>query len=131
MSPVPLPEGYHSVNPYIVVDGAERLIDFLVAVFGGVEQGRSLRPDGQIDHGDVRIGDSLVMLSEASPTYPARPCVHYVYVDDVDATYKAGLAAGATSIMAPTDQPWGDRCCAFVDPFDNRWWVATHLRDFS
>jgi PhnB protein len=131
MSPVPLPEGYHSVNPYIVVDGAERLIDFLVAVFGGVEQGRSLRADGRIDHGDVRIGDSLVMLSEASQNYPARPCVHFVYVDDVDATYRAGLAAGATSIMAPTDQPWGDRCCGFVDPFENRWWVATHLRDFS
>jgi len=119
------------VNPYIVVDGAERLIDFLVEVFGGVEQGRSLRPDGRIEHGDVRIGDSLVMLSEASEAYPARPCVHFVYVDDVDATYRAGLAAGATSILAPTDQSWGDRCCGFVDPFDNRWWVATHLRDFS
>ena len=71
------------------------------------------------------------MLSEASETYPARPSVHVVYVDDVDATYRAGLAAGATSIMTPTDQPWGDRCCGLVDPFDNRWWVATHLRDFT
>jgi PhnB protein len=66
MAGVPLPEGYHTVNPYIVVDGAERLIDFLVEVFDGTDQGRTLRPDGRIEHGDVRIGDSLVMLSEAS-----------------------------------------------------------------
>ena len=132
MGGVPLPEGYHSVNPYIVVDGAERLIAFLQAVFGGVEQGRrSLRPDGRVDHADVRIGDSLVMVSEASDRYPARPCVHFAYVDDVDATHRAALAAGAVSILAPAEQPWGDRVGGFVDPFDNRWWVATHLRDFS
>ena len=131
MGGVPLPEGYHSVNPYIVVDDAERLIDFLDQVFGAVEQGRSLRPDGRIDHGDVRIGDSLVMLSEASEQYPARPCVHFVYVPDVDATYRTALAAGATSILEPTEQSWGDRVCGFVDPLDNRWWVATHLREFS
>jgi hypothetical protein len=80
MGGVPLPAGYHSVNPYIVVDDAERLVHFLVEVFGAVEQGRALRPDGRIDHGDVRIGDSLVMLGEASDQYPARPCVHFVYV---------------------------------------------------
>ena len=130
MGEVPLPEGYHSVNPYIVVDDAERLIHFLVEVFGAAEQGRSLRPDGRIDHGDVRIGDSLVMLSEASEAYPARPSVHFVYVPDVDATYRAALAAGATSILEPTEQRWGDRVCGFVDPFHNRWWVATHLREF-
>jgi PhnB protein len=123
---VPLPEGCHSVNPYIVVDGADRLVDFLVAVFGGVELRRDLRPDGRIDHGDVRIGDSLVMLSEASARWPARPCVHLVYVEDVDATYRAALAAGATAVLSPTDQPWGDRVGGFHDPFDNRWWVATH-----
>jgi PhnB protein len=131
MGGIPLPEGYHSVNPYIVVDDAERLIDFLSQVFGAVEQRRSLRPDGRIDHGDVRIGDSLVMLSEASEAYPSRPCAHFVYVPDVDATYRAALAAGATSILEPTEQSWGDRVCGFVDPFDNRWWVATHLREFS
>jgi PhnB protein len=103
MGGVSLPDGYHSVNPYIVVDHAERLIDFLVEVFGAVEQGRSLGPDGRIDHADVRIGDSLVMLS----------------------------AAGATSILEPTEQSWGDRTCGFVDPSDNRWWVATHQREFS
>jgi len=131
MGGVPLPEGYHSVNPYIVVDDAERLIHFLVEVFGAVEQGRALRPDGRIDHGDVRIGDSLVMLSEASEQYPTRACVHFVYVPDVGATYRAALAAGATSILEPTEQSWGDHTCGFVDSFDNRWWVATRLREFS
>ena len=131
MAAVPLPNGYHTVNPYFVVRGAENLIDFLVTVFGGLERGRTLRPDGRIDHAEVLIGDSLVMLSEASDDCPARPCVHYVYVGDVDATYRAALASGARGIMAPTDQPYGDRCSGFVDPFDNRWWVATHVRDFS
>ena len=114
-----------------MVDSTERLIDFLADVFGAVEQGRSPRPDGRIDHADVRIGDSLVMLSEASEQYPARPCVHYVYVPDVDATYRAALMAGATSILEPTEQSWSDRTCGIVDPFDNRWWVATHLTEFS
>jgi PhnB protein len=127
----PAARGLPQRQPYIVVEDAERLIDFLVQVFGAVEQGRALRPDGRIDHGDVRIGDSLVMLSEASEAYPARPCVHFVFVPDVDGTYRSALAAGATSILEPTEQSWGDRVCGFVDPFDNRWWVATHLREFS
>ncbi|MDQ3382638.1 MAG: hypothetical protein M3519_02440 [Actinomycetota bacterium] len=77
MAPVPLPPGYHSVNPYVVVAGADRFIGFLAEVFGGSEQGeRELRPDGGIDHANILIGDSLVMVSEASATYPARPCVN-------------------------------------------------------
>jgi uncharacterized glyoxalase superfamily protein PhnB len=128
----PLPDGYHSVNPYIVVEGVERIIDFLGEVFDGVEQGvREIRSDGTIGHADVRIGDSLVMLSEASPDYPARPCVHFAYVDDVDAVFSKALRAGASAIIEPAEQPWGDRVGGFNDPFDNRWWVATHLRDFT
>jgi hypothetical protein len=105
MGGVPLPEGYHSVNPYIVVDDAERLIDFLAEVFGAVEQGRSLRPDGRIDHGDVRIGDSLVMLSEASQQYPARPCVHVVYVPDVDTTYRLRWRPERPRSWSPPSSP--------------------------
>jgi PhnB protein len=127
----PLPDGYHSVNPYIVVEGVERLIDFLAEVFDGVEQGeREIRLDGTIGHADVRIGDSLVMLSEATPDYPARPCVQFAYVDDVDTVFSKALRAGVSAITEPAEQPWGDRVGGFHDPFDNRWWVATHLRDF-
>jgi PhnB protein len=66
-----------------------------------------------------------VMLSETSEAYPARPCVHFVYVDDVDITYRDAMRAKAKSILEPTNQSWGDRVCGFVDSFDNRWWVAT------
>jgi PhnB protein len=128
---VPLPAGHHSVNPYLVVADAARLIDFLIGVFGAVEQRRELRDDGAIEHADVLIGDSVVMLSEASPAYPARPCVHFVYVDDVDLTHHRAVEQGARSILAPTDQRWGDRVGGVVDPFDNRWWIATHQRELN
>jgi PhnB protein len=87
--------------------------------------------DGVIEHADVPIGDSLVMISEASERYPPRPCVHFVYVDDVDAALARAVSAGATALSAAADQPWGDRIAGIVDPFDNRWWIATHLRDFT
>jgi PhnB protein len=128
MAGVPLPEGYHSVNPYIVVDDAVRLIEFVVAVFGATEQGeRELTPDGRVGHADVRIGDSVVMISDASEAYPARPSVMFAYTGGVDETCRTARAAGAASILEPTDQPWGDRVGGFYDPFGNRWWVATHL----
>ena len=83
-------------------------------------------------HGaDFTRRHSLVMLSEATAEYPARPCVHFVYLDDVDAVFQKALRAGATPIIEPSEQPWGDRVGGFHDPFDNRWWVATHLRDFT
>jgi uncharacterized glyoxalase superfamily protein PhnB len=129
--PRPLPPGYHSVNPYIVVDDADQLITFIVDVFGGRDVGITRRPDGGIDHADVYVGDSIVMISGASDRWPARPCVQFVYVDDVDAVYRTALRAGAESILAPTDQPYGDRVGGVHDPSGNRWWIATHVRDFS
>ena len=132
MAGVPLPAGYHSVVPYIVVDGVERLIAFLGDVFGAVEHGeREIRSDGTIGHAEVRIGDSIVMLSEATSEYPARPSVYFAYVDEVDEVFQRALAAGAGAIVGPAKQPWGDRVGGFHDPFDNRWWVATRLRDFN
>ena len=132
MDGVPLPDGYHSVNPYIVVAGVQRLIEFLLEVFDGVEQGeRETRPDGTVGHAEVRIGDSVVMLSEATSDYPARPCVQFAYVDDVDAAFGNALRAGARPIVEPSEQSWGDRVGGFHDPFDNRWWVATHVRDLT
>ena len=120
------PDGYHSVNPYIVVEGVERLIRFLDDVFGGIERGkREVSAAGAVEHAEVQIGDSVVMLSEASAAYPARPCVHFAYVDDVDAVFDRAVAAGASPILPPAEQTWGDRVGGFNDPFDNRWWVAT------
>jgi PhnB protein len=132
MAPVPLPFGYHSVNPYFVVDRAEDFVAFLVDVFAGTVQGdREVRSDGSVDHADVLIGDSLIMISAASEKYPARPCVNFVYVTDVDATYTLALEAGCREIIPPRQQDWGDRVAGIFDPFDNRWWIATHLRGFT
>jgi PhnB protein len=119
-------DGYHSVNPYIVVEGVERMIGFLDDVFGGIERGkREVSAEGAVEHAEVQIGDSVVMLSEASAAYPARPCVHFAYVEDVDAVFDRAVAAGASPILAPAEQSWGERVGGFHDPFDNRWWVAT------
>jgi PhnB protein len=79
----------------------------------------------------VLIGDSLVMISEASDRYPARPCVHFVYVDDVDDVFDRAVTNGASALLVPTDQSWGDRVSGVTDHFDNRWWIATHIRDFT
>ena len=121
-----VPDGYHSVNPYIVVAGVERLIGFLRDVFDGCERGeREVSADGTIEHAEVEIGDSVVMLSEARPAYPPRPCVNFAYVADVDAVFRKAVSAGGTPILEPTPQPWDDRVAGFHDPFENRWWVAT------
>jgi uncharacterized glyoxalase superfamily protein PhnB len=118
------------VNPYFVVDHAERFIEFLAAVFGGTEPGqREIRADGAVNHADVMIGDSIVMISEASQEFPARPSVAFTYVDDVDLTYDRAVAAGSSRVLEPADQSWGDRVAGISDPFGNRWWIATHLAD--
>src|SRR5262245_45844044 len=120
--------GYQSVNAYIVVAGVESLIRFLSDALGAEERGeRELRADGDIDHAEVQLGDSVVMLSEASADAPARPCVNFVYVQDVDDAFRKALSAGASAVAEPEDRPWGDRVGGFHDPFENRWWIATYL----
>jgi PhnB protein len=120
-------EGYQSLNPYLVVEGVESLLAFLSDVFGAKERGeREIRADGTIGHTELLIGDSVVMLSEASEN-PARPGVVYAYVEHVDDVFERARAAGATHLREPADWPWGDRVAGFHDPCDNRWWVATCL----
>jgi PhnB protein len=121
--------GYHNINAYINAEDAEALIGFLTDVFDGRERGeREFSPDGTIGHAEVAIGDSVVMISQASETFPARLTVLFAYTPDVDATHRAALSAGAVSISTPRDQPWGDRVAGFYDPWGNRWWVATARR---
>jgi PhnB protein len=125
----PIPDGYHTVTPYLVVRDVPRLIDFLQQAFGATEIMRSARPDGSILHAEVSIGDSRVMLGEASaPTPPMPGCVH-LYVVDTDALYHLALQAGATSLREPTDQFYGDRMAGVQDPVGNQWWIATHVED--
>ncbi len=126
-----LPEGYQNVIPYLVVSGAERLIEFLKQTFGAEERERFLRPDGAIMHAEVKIGDSVIMLGEANEQWPARPTSLYLYVPDTDAAYQRALAAGATSLTEPADQFYGDRNAGVTDSSGNVWWIGTHVEDVS
>jgi PhnB protein len=127
----PIPDGYHSVTPYLVVPGAAALIDYLVKAFGAKEIERMSGPDDSVRHAEVKIGDSIVMLGDASGPYPPIPSMLYLYVNDVDATYKTALAAGGTSLQQPANQFYGDRTAAVKDPGGNSWYIASHVEDVS
>jgi PhnB protein len=131
MSAKPIPEGYHTVTPYLVVEGAAKLIDFLKQAFDAEETFRMPMPDGSIMHAEVKIGDSMVMMGEASDKWKAMPCAIYLYVNDADAVYRRALKAGATSTMESSDQFYGDRQGGVKDPSGNTWWIATHKEDVS
>ena len=123
------PDGYHTVTPYLVVDGAARLIDFLEEVFDAEQIERFAAPGNRVGHAEVRIGDSVVMLGDSHGEHKPMQMMLYVYVDDVDATYQRAVAAGAAAVQAPVDQFYGDRSGGVRDPFGNIWWVATHIED--
>ncbi len=125
------PDGYHSVTAYLVVDGAARLIDFLQQTFDAEEVERFAAPGNRVGHAELRIGDSLVMLGDAHGEHKAMQAMLYVYVDDVDATFQRAMAAGGTSVQAPTDHFYGDRSVGVKDPCGNVWYIATHIEDVS
>ena len=126
-----LPHGYHTITPYLAVQGAGKLLDFLKRTFDADEVERLERPDGSVAHAEIRIGDSRVMIGDPGDPAQAMPAMLYVYVSDADATYQRALAAGAVSLQAPADQFYGDRNAGVKDPFGNRWWMATHKEDVS
>jgi PhnB protein len=127
-----VPDGYHTVTPYLLVQDAEKLIDFVIKVFDAKETVRMSMPNGTIGHAEVRLGDSVIMLSEAQGgEYKPMPTGIYLYVENCDAIYKLALEAGATSIMQPTDQFYGDRSAGIKDQFGNHWYIATHIEDLS
>ena len=129
MAVKPIPEGLHTVTPYLVVSGVARLIDFLKQAFDATEMHRSTRPDGTIMHAQVRIGDSPIMMGEVWGEFPAKTASLYLYVEDCDALYKRALAAGAVSIMEPMDMFYGDRNGGVRDFAGNEWWIATPIED--
>jgi len=105
------------------------LIDFLRQVFDAEEEERFTGSDGRIRHAEVRIGDSIIMINDATPEFPAVPAMINVYTEDVDAAYKRALGEGATSLREPSDQFYGDRTGGVKDRFGNQWWIATHVED--
>jgi PhnB protein len=128
----PIPDGFHSVTPYLVVPGVARLMAFLKQAFGAEETHPVMkRPDGTIMHAEMRVGDSILMMGEPMGKYAPMPSSYYLYVPDTDAVYQRALEAGATSEMAPATQFYGDRNAGVKDPCGNLWWIATHLEDVS
>lgn len=128
--PQPVPEGYATITPYLVVEDAHGYLDFLANAFDAVECMRMEMPDGEIGHAEVEIGDSVVMVSDAAPPdFPPTIAQMHIYVDDVDSTYVVAVKAGATAVADPEDQPYGDRIARILDPSGNRWSIATHIED--
>jgi len=123
------PENYNTVSVYIMAERAQRLIDFLKRAFDGVNLRRFDAPDGRIMHAEVRISDTVVMISDANATYPAFPVWLHIYVPDVDATYKKALAAGGISVQEPTRKEGDpDRRGGVKDPCGNTWWISTQMQ---
>jgi PhnB protein len=126
-----IPDGYHSVTPYLTVHGAEKLLDFVKQAFDGQEMLRMPRADGSIGHAEVRIGDSMVMIGDATEQWAATPASIHLYVEDCDGTYRRALEAGGTSLREPTNEFYGDRMSGVRDPVGGVWWIATHVEDMS
>jgi PhnB protein len=137
MAVQPIPDGYHTVTPYLTVDDAAKAIEYYKQVFGAKERVRMDAPDGKVGHAELEIGDSLVMLSDAFPQSSMKPPKElggtsagvFLYVEDVDAVVKKAVDAGATVTMEVADQFWGDRFGSVQDPFGHVWSVATHVED--
>ncbi len=127
----PVPDGYHSVTPFLTVEDPAAVLEFMTAALDAVELSRMAGPDGGIRHAEARIGDSIVMLGQARGEWKPSPATLYVYVPDVDATYRKAIAAGGTSLREPATQFYGDRGGGVADTQGNQWWLATHVEDVS
>jgi PhnB protein len=125
----PIPKGYHTVTPVLTVHGAAKLIKFLTQAFDAKETYRLPGPNGEVVHAEVKIGDSMVMVGEATDQWKPMPATIALYVEDTDAWYKRALQAGATSVREPSDQFYGDRSAGVKDSAGNQWWIHTHIED--
>ena len=135
----PVPEGFHTATPTLVVRNAAQAIDFYKTIFGAEEIMRMPSPDGKISHAELRIGDSIIFLSDEFPNMGGKSPQTlggftgsiYLYVPDVDDVFQRAIDAGGKSAMPVTDMFWGDRHGNFTDPFGHSWGVSTHTEDLS
>jgi len=127
----PIPDGYHTVTPYLILADPDQVIRFLERGLNAKVVGRMTLPDGSVSHADVLIGDSHVMLGGARGERKPFVSMLYLYVPDCDALYRQALAAGGQPVLPPTDMFYGDRTGAIRDPAGNEWWIATHKEDLS
>ena len=135
----PIPEGYHSVTPHLIVDGGVAALEFYKKAFGAIELFRIPAPGGKIGHAEIKIGDSPIMLADEHPdmgymgpkSIGGSPVSLMIYVEDVDTVFNRAVDAGATAKEAVTDKFYGDRTGTVIDPFGHIWHVATHKEDVS
>ena len=135
----PIPEGYHTATPYLIVRGGAQAIDFYKKAFGAEERFRMPGPGGKLMHAEIQIGDSVLMLGDEWPemgvkspqTLGGTGMSVLLYVTDVDASFKQATAAGASVMQPPTDMFWGDRFGKLSDPFGHEWSIATHIEDVA
>ena len=125
----PVPEGHGTLTPTLHVKGTDRLIEFVKQAFGAEELDRVHAPDGAVMHAQLKLGDSVLELGEPRGFVQPMPCSIHYYVEDVDRVYASALAAGATTLRAPSNRPYGDRAAEVADPFGNHWFIATHVED--
>jgi PhnB protein len=135
----PIPAGYHTASPYLIVANAAAALEFYRAAFGATLKRRLAMPEGKIMHAEMRIGDSIVMLADEFPSHDAFSPAHFggspvsvvLYVENADTLYAQALEAGATSLRPMTDQPFGDRSGTIRDPFGHRWTLTTPIEEIS
>jgi PhnB protein len=135
----PIPEGYHTVTPYLIVKGAVKAIEFYKQAFGAKELARMTAPDGRIGHAEIQIGDSRIMLADEFPEMDARgpesmggtPVMIHLYMEDVDMVAKQATTAGARELRPVKDQFYGDRSGLFADPFGHKWNISTRKENLS
>jgi PhnB protein len=125
----PIPDGFHTVTPFVIVDDANQLLNFIKKAFQGETTFIMNDPDGKVMHATAKIGDSIVMVADVMERFPAMPCMLYLYVDDVDTVYQKALKAGGQSLREPTNEFYGDRSAGIKDTWGNQWWIATHIED--
>ena len=133
----PIPEGHRTVAPYLAIKNAAGALEFYKNAFGAVESFKLLVPDGRVGHAEIRLGDSLIMLSDEFPEFGGKapeslggsPVSIHLYVEDVDTFVKRAVAAGAREVKPVTNQFYGDRSGQLQDPYGHLWWVATHKED--
>lgn len=139
MNVKPIPDGYTSVTPYLIIDGAAQAIDFYKKVFQATERLRIPGTDGKVGHAEIEIGGSVIMLADECPergikspqTIGGTPVSIHLYVPNSDEVYSKAVAAGATQLQPVKNQFYGDRSGGFTDPFGHSWHVSTHIEDVS
>ncbi len=139
MAVKPVPEGYHTVTPYLIIQGASQALDFYKQAFAAEELVRMGGPNGKIGHAEIKIGDSMIMLADEHPemgyrgpkAYGGSPVGIHLYINDVDSMFRKTIAAGAKELRPLKDQFYGDRSATLEDPFGHVWTISTHKEDVS